>query len=174
MSNLENAFFHLTHFPLIDSKHAELALNADYSEMLLYYNRGIQNSYAEAKEVSDSKLCRDLRGHFGECAASYIKTNAMTGYDWHMDMSRKTCINILLVQPPGAQTLHKVNINNLTYHLRVCDYKLFRPTVFNSTIPHCVINPSNQDRYILTISVGSLPRYEDLKNWAINYKIDSY
>ncbi len=174
MSNLENAFFHLTHFPLFDRKHVVMALTANYSEMPSTYQRGIQNIYAEAEEVSDSQLCRDLRGYFGECAATYLKTSAMTGYDWHIDVERKTCINVVLVQPPGAHTLHKINVNRLTYKLRLCDYELFRPTVFNATIPHCVINPADQDRYILTISVGKLPKFDDLKDWLINYKINSY
>lgn len=174
MNNLDNVFFHLKHLPLVDAKHAEIAINATYNETPSYYQKGVQNICADALEFSDSQFCRDLRGYFGECAASYLKTNAMSGYDWHIDVSRKTCINILLVQPPGALTLHKVNINRLTYNLKICDYEMFRPTVFNAVNPHCVINPTNQDRYILTINVGTLPKYEDLKNWLINYKIDSY
>jgi hypothetical protein len=174
MDSLEHAFFHLTHLPLLDVKHAELAANATYSERPSYYKKGIQNIYADATEFSDSKFCKDIRGHFGECVATYLKMDGMSGYDWHIDVARKTCINFLIVQPPNALTIHKVNTNRLTYRTKVCDYEMFRPTVFNATIPHCVINPSNQDRYILSISVGNIAKYGDLKDWLLNYHIDSY
>lgn len=167
---LENSFFSLSHLPLIDAAHIELCKQAEYvpppPETI---KRSHRDWTSNAHLFNSSKFCNDLKTAFGKCHGHYVRTNPMTVYDWHCDYGRKACINVLLVQPQGALTLHRSMVNRLIYNIRICEYELLRPTLFNTTIPHSVINPTDQYRYILTISFGEIPTIWDLKEWLSNY-----
>ncbi len=169
---LENAFFSLTHLPLLDPEHINIATKAEYNPPPPETTKRSHRDWtADSILFNESKLCYDLKNAFGKCHGYYVRTNPMTVYDWHCDYGRKACINVTLVQPDGALTLHRSQVNRLIYNIRICDYELLRPTLFNTMVPHSVINPTSQHRYILTISVGENPTYNDLKEWLLNYNI---
>ena len=174
MNMLENAFYHLTHFPLVDVKHIELAMNAEYQPPKPEVTQRSHRDWtATATFFNDSKLCKDMAAEFGECHGLYVRSFPMTMYNWHADFGRNACINVLLVQPQGAITCYKTRFNRLIDNIKICDYELLRPTLFNTTLPHCVVNPTDQYRYILTITAAKT-RFEELKDWLLQYKPESF
>ena len=105
----------------------------------------------------------------------FIKIAPKSLYDWHIDRNDVTTgINILLSDGTNSYTLFKTpgGVNNY-YKVSRCDYTQFIPTVFNSTVSHCVINLDDNDRYLIRIPVKSVP-YKVLKDYLTNYKFVSY
>ena len=177
-SVLEDAFIHLKHLPLLDPIHIEHARTAHYNEPEpeTLDNFKIRSTNSDRLTwFEQGKFCQDLSKKFGVVIARYSKMAPATYYDWHQDLSRSFCINIALVQPPRAQTLHRKRINRLVFDIRECQYELLRPVLFNAQISHAVSNPADQYRYLLSISFQkSAIRWEEAKEWLLNYYTDRY
>lgn len=70
--------------------------------------------------------------------------------------------------------IFRETIDTINYHLKVCDYTLHKPTLINTQIEHTVINYSPCTRYLLSVDIRKPAKYEDVKEYLINYKTDSY
>jgi hypothetical protein len=175
---LAEAFIHLKHLPLLNSIHIERAKTAIYNEPDVEKINEFKIRSTNSDRLhwfEQEKFCQDLSKKFGAVEARYSKMNAATYYDWHRDLTRPYCINVSLVQPAHAQTLHRKSISRMLFDIRECRYELLRPTLFNAQILHSVSNPANESRYILSISFPrSTVSWNDAKDWLISYHYTDY
>lgn len=175
-AELAEAFVHLKNLPLLDSKHIEYAKAATYnepdSEKINEFKIRSTNS-DRIHWFEQEQFCQSLSKKFGAVEARYSRMSPATYYDWHRDINRAFCINVTLVQPPRAQTLHRKYINRMVFDIRECQYELLRPTLFNAQIIHAVSNPVNENRYILSISFPETTvSWTDAKHWLLNWHPD--
>jgi len=178
--SLDDSYVLLPQLPLISNEHINRApletydIPIDEPSEFVHYARS-RNS--PDLPFSKTKFCQDLKEYFNaDLVSKYSRMDPWTVYDWHRDVDRPFCINTLIVQPSsGAVTLHRRRINRLVYNIREVVYTPMQPLLFNSSIPHIVINNSNQVRYIMSISLfGTNLSWKDAKAWLTNYRIDSY
>jgi hypothetical protein len=103
--------------------------------------------------------------------AVYAKTDPEGLYDWHTDKGGVTTgINILLSRPDKCITLFRTETNiPLQYKIYQCDYEQFRPTVFDSTVEHCVINLSQEPRYLLRVPIADAT-YKEVRDYLLEYR----
>ena len=178
--SLDNSYVLLPNLPLLDNKHIEQARTSTYfpphkENTPKELGTRVQSSNTDPLPFTESKFCQDIKNYFGNVVAKYSIMNPFTMYDWHQDIDRPYCINTLIIQPPNAMTLHRKPINRMVYDIREVEYVMTQPLLFNSSIPHCVINNSNQARCIMSISmIGSKRTWDEAKQWLLNYRIDSF
>jgi len=171
-------FHHLTHLPPLPDTYLKIAQARTYahpSENGGYTRLTISPTNIFFK-LSRSKFFKDLRERFPSTLnPAFVKTNPMELYDWHVDvMDVRAGINILLTDATDSYTLFKTPTDLVNqFNLTRCDYTPFVPTVFNSASPHCVMNLSNEVRYLLRISTVSVP-YLELKQYLVDYQCSSY
>lgn len=149
-----------------------LIINND-DEWVKYFN-------FDAKPVSADVMRKDpflkWLGTRYNFIGGVLKVPAFTEYSWHTDTNRGAGINILL-QHSNSVVMFTENEDLLVKDIVPMSYKLNRFYLFNTQIPHSVIN-FNGNRYLFTIEFDkdkdSLS-YEDLYNdVVINYNEDSY
>jgi hypothetical protein len=170
-------FCHLPHIPLISSKFLEHAKQLDYetpAEHGLFTKLNL-----------NSRSGPDFKMHFlshpfyialknafpNVMGAVYAKTNAGGLYDWHTDKGGVTTgINILLSESKDCLTLFRTKTDiPLQYNIYQCDYEQFRPTVFDSTVEHCVINLSQEPRYLLRVPIADAT-YKEVRDYLLAYR----
>jgi hypothetical protein len=171
-------FQHLTHFPPLPGSYLKVA------QSRTYLNPGEHNEFTKLTisatspffKLTQSKFFKDLVEKFPTTMSPvFFKIKPMELYDWHVDFGDITSgINILLSEPSNSFTLFKVPAEfKNRYKLVRCDYAQFVPTVFDTTVPHCVMNLSNEDRYLLKIPVRTVP-YSELTQYLLDYECRSY
>lgn len=129
---------------------------------------------SEEKFINDNEfLCWLNQRHPLKCAL--IKMSPFQTYNWHKDVRRGVCINVLL-DHKNSYTLFSDDVlegsNGLYGNITKMNYELNKFYLFNNQIPHSVYNYEgervlfsieflNEDKHQLT--------YEQLKN-----EIDEY
>ena len=172
-----NEFFcHLKHLPLIPSKFLEHAQSLRYETPEEHGHFTKLNLNARGPDFKMHFLTHPfyiaLKKAFpGVMGAVYAKTNPNELYDWHTDKGGVvTGINILLSDPADCITLFRTKTNiPLQYKIYRCDYEQFRPTVFDSTVEHCVINLSQEPRYLLRIPIADAT-YQEVRDYLLDYR----
>jgi hypothetical protein len=61
----------------------------------------------------------------------------------------------------------------MNHGIVVCDYTFLGATLFNTQHPHAVLNPTDQPRYILSVSLYQVAYAEALDHLK-DLKLDSY
>lgn len=173
-----NEFFcHLPHIPLVSAKFLEHAKQ-------LEYNTPVEHGLFTKLNLN-SRTGKDFKMHFlshpfyialknafpGVMGAVYAKTDPEGLYDWHTDKGGVTTgINILLSSPDKCITLFRTATGiPLQYKIYQCDYEQFRPTVFDSTVEHCVINLSQEPRYLLRVPIADAT-YKEVRDYLLEYR----
>ena len=182
----KDCYQHLSHLPLLDEKYVNEALNATYSHIepsgdmaaiKNKFNRWISSKSAYST-FEETKFCKDLEAQFGQVVSHYAKFDPRSLYDWHTDSQRQCSINVLIRPVVNALTLFKyaemTKEHSLIYHLDECEYVPRVPVLFNSSVHHCVINLSNETRYLLTISFERTVTFYHVRDFLLNYKTESY
>ena len=173
---LNNAFYHLPNLPELDDKYVTAAFSADYILPEPEVN-GIRTTRSIwcYSPFSETKFFKDLQSHVGEpFTAMYYRFDPMTVYDWHTDRDRECSINFVLSNNEKSLTLFRESTNNRNvFNIRVCDYILHCPILFNTRVPHTVINNNTSPRYILTVS-SETASLDAVKDFVFNYQTDSY
>jgi len=107
-----------------------------------------------------SELIKSLRKEFINVRSTWLMNPPNSMYDWHSDKFGRNCaINIPVKMPieSGAFFRKKMNPEEPKYgkyfHLYKIDYELYKPTILNVLEEHCVMNLSDQERIILSISI---------------------
>ena len=174
---LTNLWYHLSHLPTLDQKYINEAHSSDYtykSNLVAAHSRKYYAVQAES-QFANTKFCNDLSKEFGELGpVKYSRNDPYTLYEWHVDSGRSCSINFALSELPNAFTLFRAPINNAIFSIDECKYPIYRPVLFNSTVPHCVINNSNQPRYILSVTFPKLVTFDDARQFLVNYHTDKY
>jgi hypothetical protein len=171
---MENLFYTCSNFPDIDSKYVDEAVTSNYK--INYTPRYIFTDVISSFEQTDfyKKIKQDLL-----CGPpTYVKSPANSYYDWHVDVSsREVSLNIPLVSNEQCITCFRSQeIPRATapfYRLYKVDYMMYKPSILNVKKHHCVINYSNEDRFVINISFHVVP-YERVLEYFKNIKIDNY
>lgn len=163
-------FHHLTNLPKLPDFYAEEALSVEYQH--LKYPR----SYSAKSELFlKTKFCKVLFKSFGCVDARYLKVPGKTVYDWHIDNGRNCAINFPIINNSKAMTIYKeFDKKQNFFSCEEVDYTNFRPTILNTTYPHCVINTCSSERVILTVSVDKDALYEEVKLFLETLQINEY
>ena len=162
---------HLT--GIVGEQHLQEAKEATYNSFVLEKHTGKTPSTIQAKtSFENSRFVYDLSKKFGSVRTHYLKFDPMTCYNWHTDIARKCSINFLLNDPADSLTLFRQPIPNSTlwYNIQQLKYDLFQPTLLNVRESHCVLNYSQETRYVLTIGFTLDVTYADVKDFLLFYK----
>jgi hypothetical protein len=124
-------------------------------------------------DLYKTKLCYDLWKEFGHLRTEYFKNEPMSYYDLHQDIKRNCGINFLLNDVPDALTLYMtegaIRLNGDIENVRP---KLYRPVLLDTTVRHCVINYSNETRYILSIGLHDADvKFADVQKFLEHYPV---
>lgn len=159
-------FCHLTNIERIPEPYVREAINAKYE--LLYKPTRIKAS----SNFEKSSLVNLIKKKFRGVQAEYLKNSPRSIYDWHTDIGRQCSINWVLKSNPRAVTMYRTKhevpdgVKSFTYDLHEVDYTLYRPTIINTTKEHCVINPSDTERIILSLTVFDYS-YEEVRDYLL-------
>ena len=172
---MQDLFCHLTHAPLIQPKFLEHAQSLRYQT---------PEEHGQFTKLNLNARDPGFRMHFlshpfyinlkkqfpNTLGATYVRTDAESEYSWHIDKGDVvTGVNILLSPPNECLTLFRRKTDiPLQYKIYRCDYEQFRPTVFNSTVEHCVINLSKEPRFLLRVPIRHTP-YEEVRDYLLQY-----
>jgi hypothetical protein len=123
--------------------------------------------------LKQTRLCYDLFKEFGEVKTEYFKNEPMSYYDWHADIKRNCGINFLLNDVGNALTLYltegSIRLNGTIENVVP---KLYRPVLLDTTVRHCVINYSNETRYILSIGLHDPDvKFADVQKFLEHYPV---
>ena len=158
MVNIKDCFYHLDNFPTLPVLYSKAAESADYLDPSEHGTEA-RSQYAECLLFAKTAVYQKLSQHF-RIKSQFIKFDPWSFYDWHVDAGnngragRQCAINYVLTDNPGATTLYRLDqMYSLNYRIGVCDYTRLRPTLFNTQISHCVSNPTDRTRYILSVSL---------------------
>jgi hypothetical protein len=121
----------------------------------------------------NTKFCKDLSLQFGKITAKYMKFDPLSYYDWHTDLNRGCAINFLLNLVPNTVTLFGSRISRINLDIIPVTYTLYQPMLFNTKISHCVINYSQQTRFIMSVGIHDA-NFIDAKNFLLNYNTSQY
>ena len=173
---LSTSFYHLPHLPKLELEYIQPAFTTEYILPEPEFN-GVKTSRSvwANSPFSETKFFQDLQTHVGKpFTALYYKFEPMTVYDWHTDRDRNCAINFILSPDPNYMTIFREPTNNrILYNIKICDYTLYCPTLFNTCVSHTVINYSNMPRYILTVA-SKTATLSEVKDFVDNYTISSY
>jgi hypothetical protein len=158
---------------IIGQEHYEEAKAAQYETFVLEKHTGKKPStYQAPTSFEQSKFMDDLRKEFKDVRTNYLKFDPMTCYDWHVDAARNCSINFLLNDVPESLTLFREYIEDSRhwYNIKRLKYNLYQPTLLNVKEQHCVINYSQETRYVLTIGFTLDVSYMNVKRFLMFYK----
>lgn len=119
----------------------------------------------------------NLQKEFGQCGGLYMKNLPMSYYDWHIDMGRQCSINWLL-QNVGGSAFYREEVvpprgkKSITYKLTKVEYQLYKPTILDVTRYHCVINDTQEDRIIFSLSINA--PFSDVHKYLSSLEIPDY
>lgn len=170
LQNMKNYFHHLINFPKLDEVYIDDALKSTYTfhEYPVSYSAG-------SLRFKNTNFFKLMKLKFGANNPSFIKLNPWTLYNWHTDKERNCAINWVLKSNPKASTLYKDTLERKHIHDIVeVDYRLLYPTILDTTHPHCVINNSDEERIILSLSIDRNFDYVSVRNYLSNIKVVNY
>jgi hypothetical protein len=130
---------------------------------------------ANASQMKSSKFYQLLGNMFGELNVDYLKNEPNSLYDWHVDYNRSCSINWVIQTNTKAVTFFRTNyVKPFFWDLEEVKYELFKPTVLDTTKSHCVINNSNEERIILSLSIFKKNAYTEVVEYLQNLSIKDY
>ena len=166
-------FCHLTQFPEMHLRYIKEALNAEYK--VSYKPNQLSAPSSFNTDPFLHKLRLRWKGIYGTDLTGrgvYIKNLPHSYYDWHTDIGRECSINWVLKTNPKAMTLYRDHIpapegnNSFMYDIEEIDYTLYKPTLLDTTKEHCIINSSNDERIIFSLSINA--PFEQAKEFFSN------
>jgi hypothetical protein len=119
------------------------------------------NQVKAVSSFNNNKIVKMLQQRFGKCGGVFIKNNPWTVYDWHTDIGRQCSLNWVLKSNSRAVTLYRELIpapeghRSITYNITEVDYTIGKPTLMDTTKEHCVINASDEERIIFSLSIDA-------------------
>ena len=126
----------------------------------------------------ESDLYKEISKKY-RCGARYFLNPPHTLYDWHVDNRRSCAINWVIKTNDKCTTLYRepipeaipvVNKRILLYNLTELMYDGHKPTLLNTKKEHCVINNSDNDRIILSVTIFDTT-YEDAQLYLKNLNV---
>lgn len=169
-------YTHLPHLPRVSRATADRCTTAVYNAptKLDLLNKKV-NTFTYDPGLNETKFVNDLRQEFGLTEAMCMSFPPKTIYDWHTDFFVRVRINYVLNDVGHAYTLFREQSgsNDIIYNIDECKYTAGFATLFNSRVQHCVINNSDQTRYLLSFRIfDNNISYEQVEKFLINYNSD--
>ena len=169
-----SCFYHADHLPPLPMEYVTPVFDIDwiYPEPETPGQKTIRIVHAPSK-FQQTRFCYDLYKAFGALKSEYFKNEPMSYYDWHCDIKRNCGINFLLNDVKDALTLYMiegdVRLNGTIINVIP---KLYRPVLLDTTVRHCVLNWSNETRYILSVGLHDPDvGFADVKEFLEKYPI---
>jgi len=113
--------------------------------------------------ISQEPALRDVQQISPIARLGILKLPAQWVYAWHRDQDRQACINLLLSSDHHSHTLFGEQRNSTTFHAIELRYPPGRYVLFNTQIPHTVINLGG-DRYLLSLEFSDPTPYDVLRS----------
>lgn len=174
---LEDCFYNLNQYPELPEEVALAGINAVYPEPPAETPEEQRpRSIFYRSRFNQSTWCQQLISEFGEIKTNFIRNNPMTTYDWHRDMDRLVAINFLLRDAPNGLSIFRdkeYGVDRMRYNIKNCVYTVRKPMIFNTTIQHCVINLSDQPRFILSLIFPLDVTYFDVRDYLLKTPVPS-
>ena len=122
-----------------------------------HLNQGGSTMLKAPSSFNNSKIVATLQAKFGKCGGVFIKNEPWSYYDWHTDIGRQCSINWVMKTNSKAITLFRDYIphKSLDYKITEVNYTIGKPTILDTTKEHCVINPSDEERIIFSLSLDA-------------------
>jgi len=174
----EKYFYHLNNLPELPQHFVEQALVEENYQITLtpnLYESKIFGWY-------QTDFLKSLVSHFNtKCTAAFILNPPNSYYKWHTDWGRHCALNWLIKTNPKAGAFYKEPIPEAMptdrdphyYNLIEVDYTLYKPTLLNTDLSHCVMNNYNDSRIIFTTNIFDVS-YADVLDFLKNLNISSY
>lgn len=173
--NNPQSFFHLTHLPKIPYSYVEEAEHsAVYKNDYQPLSGQITPFCMADSSFSNTKFFQTLKENFGAVYCYYIKIEPNVFHNWHSDYNRNCSINFLLTDCASLTLFEKDKTDPSNIVFERCDYNLYYPTVLKNSTPHCIINYSQERRYLLSISFPKQYVFADVKEFMINTQVGYY
>jgi hypothetical protein len=176
---MHNYFHRLHNLPPLPRLYSKLAISADY-QWPDEHKKPNQITLSFCPEFERTQFVQQLKQDFGKIVVMLFRNEPHSFYDWHCDLGepeygpRSCCINYPLTVNEGALTLFKDHsYNELNHSVAFCDYEFLQPTLFNTQVPHAVLNPSSSPRYILSVSFFG-KKFEDIRENLSAINISKY
>jgi hypothetical protein len=149
-----NLYTCFDNYPELCNSYIQEALSCNYTE----HHR--PHDYRAGCSFNSSNFINILKNNIGDVSALWIKNPPNTIYDWHIDNNIRQCsINFVIQQSVNSIAMYREPIPQtgtdriIYYKIHKVKYVLYKPTVLNVKEEHSVINPSDQDRIILSLCV---------------------
>jgi hypothetical protein len=126
---------------------------------------------------NNTKFVKVMQEKFGVRGGLYMKNTPMSYYDWHVDMGRQCSLNWVIKNNAG-KAFYRENINpsigskSITFNLTQVKYILYKPTLLDVTKHHCVINDTEEERVIFSMSIDA--PFNDVSEYLSNLQIVDY
>jgi hypothetical protein len=174
---MSSYFQKLSCYPVIPGFIVQEALGAEYK---LSQNPKLYK--CDTSSFRQTDFFDSVQRHFKKnCGARYYLTHPNSYYGWHVDGNRQFAINWVIKDTPCSFCFFKEpiieaitpNFHPLFYNLIQVDYDLYKPTIINTSLEHCVINNYNDRRIILSMTVPGVS-FEEGVEYFSNLHLDSY
>ena len=136
-----------------------------------YYN--FNASLLGREEWVHNPALREINDQFPIAHAGILRMEPNTGYDWHTDTDRQLAINMVLPMAhhdrhPSHTLFSRDQGEGMNYHFAPLNYVPGSLYVFNTQVPHTVINFASK-RYLFSVEFETLPQttYENVRNFCL-------
>jgi len=154
MINPDDYFYCLRNFPDLENEYVNQGLSATFT-----LKQPAPVIFAAKANIENSYIYKILLSHTKIMEMNWLMFPAKSNYNWHTDRFGRNCaVNIPIRVPDDAKTFcrepmfHGAKEPFIWYNVEQVEYIINKPTILNVKREHCVINSSNQDRIILSIS----------------------
>ena len=151
---METNYYCADLIPDIDERYVTEAI---FSKYTLHHQ---PNDLRANSSFNSTEFMRLLQKNLGRVSCLYLKNPPSSLYDWHIDRkeARLCSINIPIRNENSYAYFRELipgeeGKRSIMYKLDPVKYVLYKPTVLNVSNEHCVINNSDKERIILSLSV---------------------
>lgn len=173
---MEKYFCKLANYPILSKKYIDEACNSNFKISLA------PNLWLAPTTFKNSTFVKNIENHFKtQCVLKYHLNIPNSYYDWHIDARRDCALNWLIKTNDNSSVFYReviekavpTNHRPLFYRLIEAEYELYKPTLLNTKFEHCVVNNSDEERIILSLSIVDV-NYDQALDYFINLQISDY
>lgn len=169
---MEEYYYCFENYPTLNERFLSEGLNVKFTEHFYPHD------FRADCYFNNTKFIKTLKENLGEVTALWIQNPPYSIYDWHIDKNIRQCsINFVIKQNDKAMAMFREPMVDgkeiIYYKLHPVKYILGKPTILNVKKHHCVINPSDETRIILSLCVRE-SSYQDTLNFMKTLNITEY
>ena len=153
----------LIYHPIIDLDYA-------YLKELVHSSKPIEGRPNHHRLVSDDSYMVSIKERYPFLSSIYNVYRMTSGLPLHIDAGRQCTLNIPLVNTENSTTIVYEPVTSNTVHdtktvihvitdrenlVETLRFSLDRPTLFNTTVPHEVVQQGSEERISISWSISS-------------------